>query len=82
MLSHSAVSNSLQSHSPPGSSAYGTAQQEYWSGLPFPIPGDLPNSGIKPVSLMSPALTGRFFTTGATWEGHNITQSKRLMVKE
>ena len=43
--------------------------QEYWSGLPFPPPGDFPNPGIEPVSLLSPALTGRFFTTSATWEG-------------
>ena len=35
-------------------------RQEYWSGLPFPFPGDLPNPGIKPES---PALAGRFFTT-------------------
>ena len=37
--------------------------QEYGSGLPFPSPGDLPDSGIEPVSLVSPALAGRFFTT-------------------
>ena len=36
------------------------SKQEYWSGLPFPTPGDLPNPGIEP---MSPALAGRFFTT-------------------
>ena len=42
--------------------------QEYGSRLPFPIPGDLPNPGIKPMSLASPALTGGFFTTSATWE--------------
>ena len=35
---------------------------------PFPAPGDLPNPGIKPTSLVSPALTGGFFTTNATWE--------------
>ena len=34
----------------------------------FPSPGDLPNSGIKPVSLLFPALAGGFFTTSATWE--------------
>ena len=34
--------------------------QEYWSGLPFPSPGDLPDPGFK---LMSLALAGRFFTT-------------------
>ena len=38
----------------------GFFRQEYWSGLPFPPPGDLPNPGIEPAS---PALTGRFFTT-------------------
>ena len=36
--------------SPPGSSVHGILQQEYWSGLPCPSPGDLPNSGIKPRS--------------------------------
>ena len=46
----------------------GFSRQEYWSGLPFPPPGDLPDPGIEPVSLMSPALTGGFFTTSATWE--------------
>ena len=35
-------------------------REEYWSGLPFPPPGDLPKPGIKPTS---PALAGRFFTT-------------------
>ena len=38
----------------------GFSRQEYWSGLPFLSPGDLPKPGIKPVS---PALAGRFFTT-------------------
>ena len=46
----------------------GFFRQEYWSGLPFPPPGDLPDPGIKPKSLMSPKLAGRFFTTNATWE--------------
>ena len=36
------------------------SQQEYWSGLPFPLPGDLPNPRIQP---SSPALTAGFFTT-------------------
>ena len=44
------------------------SRQEYWSRLPFPTPGDHPNPGIEPPSLSSPALTGRFFTTSATWE--------------
>ena len=38
-------------------------RQEYWSRLLFPPPGDLPNPGIEPVSLVSPALAGGFFTT-------------------
>ena len=37
--------------------------QEYWSGLPFPPPGDLPDWGMEPESLVSPVLAGRFFTT-------------------
>ena len=44
------------------------SRQEHWSGLPFPSPEDLPDPGIEPMSLMSPALAGRFLTTGATWE--------------
>ena len=41
----------------------GFSRQEYWSGLPYPPLGDLPDAGIEPVSLMSSALEGRFFTT-------------------
>ena len=41
----------------------GFSWQEYWSGLPFPSPGDPPNSGIKPTSLAFPALAGGFFAT-------------------
>ena len=39
-----------------------SSRHEYWSGLPFPPPGDLPDAGIELTSLVSPALTGRFFT--------------------
>ena len=42
--------------------------QEYWGGLPFPPPGDLPDSEIETTSLMSPALTDGFFTTSTTWK--------------
>ena len=38
-------------------------RQEYWSELPFPIPGDLPDPGIKIATVVSTALAGRFFTT-------------------
>ena len=46
----------------------GFSRQEYWSGLPFPSPGDLPDSGIKPTPLVSPELASRFFTTVAPWK--------------
>ena len=42
--------------------AMGFSRQEYWSELPFPPPGDFPDPEIKPVSLVSPALAGRFLT--------------------
>ncbi|ELR57767.1 hypothetical protein M91_04040, partial [Bos mutus] len=42
------------------------SRQEYWNGLPFPTPGDLPNPEIEPASLKSPTLAGRFFTNSAT----------------
>ena len=59
----------------------GFSRQEYWSGLPCPPPGDLPNLGIEPVSITSPALANGLFTTKATWEAQylclNITKSER-----
>ena len=48
----------------------GFSRQEYWSGLPFPTPGDLPDPGIEPMSPVSPALAGGFVTTappGKPW---------------
>ena len=42
------------------------SRQEYWSGLPFPAPGTLPNPWITSASLVSPALAGRFFSTSTT----------------
>ena len=54
----------------------GCSRQEYWSGLPRPPPGDLPDPGIEPVSLMSPALAGGFLTANTTWEPtHYIIES-------
>ena len=46
----------------------GVSRQENWSGWPFPPPGDLPDPGIQPTSLASPALAGGFLTTSVTWE--------------
>ena len=60
----------------------GFSRQEYWSGLLFPTPGDLPEQGVEPGS---PALADGFFTTSATWEAlygsailllDNFTQEK------
>ena len=50
------------------------SRQEYWSGLPFPSPGDLPNPGIKPVS---PASRGRVFTVWATREAQVLHDYSR-----
>ena len=46
----------------------GFSRQEHWSGLPCSPPGDLPDPGIEPASLTSPALAGWFFTTTTSWE--------------
>ena len=48
--------------SPPGSSVHGISQTRILSGLPFPAPGVLPNPGMEPSTLESPALEGGFFT--------------------
>ena len=48
----------------------GFSRQEYWSKLPFPSPGDLPNLGIQPVSPVSPALAGGFFATEPPGKSH------------
>ena len=47
---------------------WGFSKQEYWSGLPCPPPGDLPNPGMEPMFLISSALAGGFFTTSTNWE--------------
>ena len=46
----------------------GLSRHRYWSGLSCHPQGDLPDPGIEPMSLTSPALAGRFFITSATWE--------------
>ena len=70
VLCLSVVSDSLRPYGPvthKASLSMEFSRQEYWSGLPCPPPGDLPNSGIEPIFLTPPALTGRFFTTSTTW---------------
>ena len=46
----------------------GISQARMLSGLPFPSQGDLPDSGIEPMSLVSPVLAARFFTTSTSWK--------------
>ena len=50
----------------------GFSRQECRSGLPCPPPGDLPDLKMEPTSLTSPALVGRFFTAGTTWETQEL----------
>ena len=54
--------------SPPGSLSMGFSRYNSWSGLPCPPPVDFPDPGAKPLSLMSSALGGGFFTISITWE--------------
>ena len=56
--------------SPPGSPVHGILQVRILERTACSPPGDLPNLGLEPVSVMSPALAGEFFTTSTTWEAH------------
>ena len=74
-VSHSVMSHSLRPQSTvvcqtPLSMEF--SRQESWSGQPFPSPGNLPDPGVKPASLMSCALAGRFFTSSTTWEAPQV----------
>jgi len=55
----------------------GLSRQEYWSGLPFPSPGDIPDAGIKPLLLES--LAGRLFTT---WNRIKVTPKPGALVSK
>ena len=56
------------------------SSQEYWSGLPFPTPRDLPNPGIEFTSLASPTLEVGFFTTITTWEVHSSHMRANIQI--
>ena len=58
----------------------GFSRQEYWSGLLCPPPGDLPHSGIEPMTLTSPALAGWFFTVAPC--GKPLTRPTPLSAPE
>ena len=75
MLSYSVMFNSLRSHGLQPARLlcpWRFSRQECWNGLLYPPPGDLPDLGIEPMSLASPVLAGRFFTTSATWDFWNV----------
>ena len=68
VMSDSLWHHKIVAHQAPLSMEFST--QEYWGGLPFPSPGDLPEPGIEPESPVTPALVGGLSTTWATWEAH------------
>ena len=77
-----AVSDSLQPHETvayqvPLSMEF--SRQEYWSELLVSTPGDLPNPGIEPTSLMSLSLAGRFFTTVPSGKPYGSQESKQKL---
>ena len=63
LLSHIQLFVTSKTEAHQAALSMGFSWQEYWSGLPFPPPGDPPDPGIKPSSLASPTLAGVFFTT-------------------
>ena len=62
-------------HKPPLSKGF--SRQKYWSELPHPPPGDLPNPGTDPMYPASPALAGRFFTIEPPGKEHPAVSSPR-----
>ena len=58
----------------------GFSRQEYWSGLPWPPSGDLPDSGLDLTSLMCPALARGLFTASAPWEAHICLYMKLYII--
>jgi hypothetical protein len=66
--------------SSPGSLSLGFSRQEYWTGLRFPTPGDLPDPEMETASFTSPAWAGKFFNTSATWEDLVIKISIRNLI--
>ena len=57
----------------------GFSKQEYWIGLPFLTPGDLPDPGIEPTALVSATLAGGFFTTVPPGKGMRMHTPTRLL---
>ena len=66
-------------HSLPAPLSVGFSKQEYWRGLLCPSPEDLPDPGIEPMSLMHPALAGKFSTTSSTWEARSLNTLVKIL---
>ena len=79
LFSHAQLFATLWTVSLPAPLSVGFSGQEYWSGLSCPPPGDLYNPEIKPMSLLSPALTGGFFTTGTAWEVQKLETEDQIL---
>ena len=67
--------------SPPGSSVCGIFQARILEWLPFPTPGDLPEPGIEPMSFVSPALAGGFFTSEPPEKPSKTVLHQTLVIK-
>ena len=86
-LTHSVMFDSFvtpRTVAPEALLSMGFSGQEHWSGPTCHPSGDLPSSGIEPVSLASPALAGWFFTTSASWEGlhsHTFENTFHIIMK-
>ena len=78
-VSHSVVSDSCNPMdcSPPGSSVHEILQARILEWWPHPPPGRLPDPGIEPVSLPSPALASGFFFTSATWKAQDNNRKEK-----
>ena len=69
--------------STPGSSVHGILQARIWEWVTSPSSRNLPNPGIEPMSLASPALVGGFFTTSATWEApSSFTNNQKTVPRD
>ena len=84
MLTHTVVSNSVTPRTVACQAPLSVRfpRQEYWNGLPFPPPGDLPDPRIKPVSPASPALEGRFLTTEPLGSPYLVIEEELRVVEE
>ena len=76
-LSHLVMFDSMTSWTWQAPLSMEFSRQEYWSGLKFPPPGDLPYLGIKLVSPVAPSLAGKFLTTEPPGEPLSVTQSRK-----